>query len=60
MKALKKLLGAGWQYLQEVSGEHDYARYWERALARGEPPISPREFYAQRQQEKYTRPQRCC
>ena len=49
-----------WQYLREVSGEGDYARYRTRALAEGEKLMTPREFYQVQQQHKYCRPNRCC
>lgn len=49
-----------WNYLREVSGENDYARYRTRMMAEGGAPLSKREFYNQRLQEKYSRPNRCC
>jgi uncharacterized short protein YbdD (DUF466 family) len=60
MKALRNLLGTGWKFLQEVSGERDYARYRERVVARGQEPITPREFYVRRQEAKYSSAKRCC
>ncbi len=53
-------LSAFWNYLREASGENDYARYRMWMLAKGCKPVSKREFYDQRQQEKYSRPNRCC
>lgn len=49
-----------WQYLQDVSGQSDYACYRARALGEGAKLLTPREFYEQRQKQKYSRPNRCC
>jgi len=49
-----------WEYLREVSGENDYARYCERVEERGEQPISPHAFYLSQQEHKHSRPTRCC
>jgi uncharacterized short protein YbdD (DUF466 family) len=54
------LLKSLWNYLREVSGENDYARYSARMAAEGGHPVSRRVFYESRQQEKYSRPNRCC
>ena len=58
--ALRMLVRGFWQYLREVSGETDYARYRARPLAGGEKLMTPREFYNKQFQEKYSRPNRCC
>ena len=60
MPAVTKLLRAFWNYLREVSGENDYARYRARVAAEGTDPVSRREFYDRRQRDKYSRPNRCC
>lgn len=60
MIAVTNLLKAFLNYLREVSGENDYARYRMRMSAEGLRAVSRREFYDQRQQEKYSRPNRCC
>ena len=60
MPVAANLLRAFWNYLREVSGENDYARYRARVIAEGRDPVSRREFYDQRQREKYSRPNRCC
>ena len=60
MTLLMNLLKSFWNYLCEVSGENDYARYCARIGAEGGHPVSRREFYENRQQEKYSRPNRCC
>jgi Selenoprotein, putative len=58
--ALRKLISGLWQYLQEVSGQRDYARYRTRALAQGEKLLTPCAFYQKQQERKYSRPNRCC
>ena len=58
--AIKKTPQNLWNYLREVSGEEDYARYRMEAIARGENVMTPRKFYQQQQQRKYSRPNRCC
>jgi uncharacterized short protein YbdD (DUF466 family) len=59
-KEIKKMVHGLWQYLQEVSGQRDYARYRARALAEGEKLLTPREFYQNQQEQKYSSPNRCC
>ncbi|HVA01163.1 MAG TPA: CstA-like transporter-associated (seleno)protein [Terriglobia bacterium] len=58
--AARRLLYGLWQYLQEVSGQRDYARYRARTLMEGEKLLTPREFYQKQQEHKYSRPNRCC
>jgi uncharacterized short protein YbdD (DUF466 family) len=60
MISVASMVRALWNYLREVSGENDYARYRTRMSAEGRSAVSRREFYNQRQQEKYSRPNRCC
>lgn len=60
MTLVANLMRTFWSYLREVSGENDYARYCARMAAESCPPVSRREFYDHRQQEKYSRPNRCC
>lgn len=60
MTLAMKLFKAFWNYLREVSGENDYARYRKRMSAEGRNAIGEREFYDQRQKEKYSRQNRCC
>ena len=59
-RTAKALARGLWQYLQEVTGQSDYARYRARALAAGETLLTPREFYQKQQEDKYSRPNRCC
>jgi len=49
-----------WDYLREVSGENDYARYQTTALARGTSPMSAEDFYLWRLRQKYSQINRCC
>ena len=60
MTLIASLMKTFWNYLREVSGENDYARYRERMAAEGRSPVAKREFYDQWQREKYSRPNRCC
>ncbi len=57
---LANILKGFWNYLREVSGENDYERYRARMMAEKRKPLARREFYDQRQQQKYSRPNRCC
>ncbi len=54
------LLGRLWDYLCEVSGENDYARYCARTKLLGGTPISARTFYLEQLERKNSRPTRCC
>ena len=60
MTPLRKLLRGLWNYLREVSGENDYARYCEHALKQGGRPITPEAFYISHLRCKYLRANRCC
>jgi putative selenoprotein len=54
------LLGRIWNYLREVSGENDYARYCARLKKSGGIPLSARGFYLEQLERKNARPTRCC
>ena len=60
MVQMFKLLQRLWEYLREVTGDNDYQRYRERALAQGELPLTPEEFYLSKQQHKHSGINRCC
>ena len=53
-------LRATWNYLREVSGESDYARYRARPLDAGAPAMNAEEFYLCQLRRKYSRINRCC
>jgi len=60
MIRLQSIARIVWQYLRELSGENDYARYRARALGQGSRPMSPDEFYLWQLRQKYSRINRCC
>jgi len=60
MLGFRKLVQTLWQYLREVSGENDYARYRARALGQKVEPMSSGEFYILKLRRKYSRISRCC
>ncbi len=60
MKGLQKVVNALWQFLREVFGENDYARYRAHVLSRGAQPMTPEALYLSKLQSKYSRPNRCC
>jgi len=51
-----------WDYLKEVSGENAYDHYLRRHRAThpGKPPMSRREFYRRRQDERFSNPGSRC
>jgi Selenoprotein, putative len=57
---IRKIASSLWNYLREVSGENDYARYCARVKLRGGKPPSPRAFYVEQLERKNSRPTRCC
>ncbi len=57
---MRKIAQIIWQYLREVCGENDYARYQARARAFGVEPLTPQAFYVSQLRHKYSRPNRCC
>jgi len=60
MASMCRVVKTLWEFLREVCGENDYARYRARALALGEPLLSPQDFYAEKLRRTYSRPNRCC
>ncbi len=60
MRRLSTIAHALWNYLREVSGENDHARYCQRELARGHAPMTAQEFYLGKIQRQYSRISRCC
>lgn len=51
-----------WAYLRRVSGDDAYERYVAhlRACHPDATPLSPREHFRRRHEEKWSRPSRCC
>ena len=60
MAQFKKVFMIIWDYLREVCGENDYARYQARARVDGDAALSPSEFYVWKLRRKYSRVSRCC
>lgn len=60
MSHLGTILRSLWEYLREVSGENDYARYRQRVIKQGGQPLSRQAFYLKQQEDKNSRPTRCC
>ena len=50
-----------WHGLREWCGDAAYERYVQSAAHRGsEPVLSPKDFYVEQMNRKYSRPSRCC
>jgi uncharacterized short protein YbdD (DUF466 family) len=62
MAILTHWLTAFWRYLREVSGDDAYERYVAHCAAHhaGEAPMSPKEYFAERQRRKWSGVTRCC
>jgi len=55
-------LTAGWRYLREVSGDDAYERYLAHHAAKhaNTKPMTPKEYFAERQRQKWSGVTRCC
>jgi uncharacterized short protein YbdD (DUF466 family) len=55
-------LKAAWAYLRAVSGDDAYERYVAHHAAEhpGQPLMSPKVYFAERQRQKWTGVTRCC
>jgi len=53
------VFSALWRWLREVSGDDAYERY-EATHSDAVSRLSPREFYRQRMERKFSGPCRCC
>ena len=62
LAAAIRLPGAVWRYLREVSGDDAYERYLAHHASRhaGETPMTPKEYFAERQRQKWSGVTRCC
>lgn len=60
--AVVRWAGAAWRYLREVSGDDAYERYLAHCAAHhaGEKPMSPKDYFAERQRQKWSGVTRCC
>lgn len=59
---LRYALRYAWDYLKEVSGENAYDHYLRRHRVThpDKPPMSRREFYRRRQDERFSNPGSRC
>ena len=53
---------AGWAFVRTLAGEDDYARYLQHVseMHPDREPMSPRAFYREREQRKWSGVKRCC
>jgi len=51
-----------WQYLRQVSGDDAYERYLahHQQAHVGEPPMTQKQHFRKRQDEKWSKVSRCC
>lgn len=61
-KRLSTLLRRGWQMLRELSGDDAYERYLAHHAAchAQTAPLSRREYFRRREQQKWEGVRRCC
>jgi uncharacterized short protein YbdD (DUF466 family) len=59
---LVRWAGGVWRYLREVSGDDAYERYLAHHAAQhgGATPMTPKEYFAERQRQKWSGVTRCC
>jgi uncharacterized short protein YbdD (DUF466 family) len=62
MAALLRVLASGWRYLRAVSGDDAYERYLAHHAAHhaGQPVMSRKAYFAERQRQKWSGVTRCC
>jgi uncharacterized short protein YbdD (DUF466 family) len=60
--AALRWLAAGWTYLRAVSGDDAYERYLAHHAVEhaGQPPMSRKAYFSERQRRKWTGVTRCC
>ncbi len=60
--ATLRWLAAAWSYIRAVSGDDAYDRYLAHHMAEhaGQPPMSRKEYFDERQQQKWKGTSRCC
>jgi uncharacterized short protein YbdD (DUF466 family) len=61
-KATARLLRRFWRGLREWCGDASYESYLRSPHTRcgAHPPLSPKEFYVEQLNRRYSRPNRCC
>ena len=62
MSVALRWLVAGWRFIRTVSGDDAYERYLAHHAAHhtGEPLMTPKEYFCERQRQKWTGVSRCC
>ena len=60
--AALRWIAAGWTYLRAVSGDDAYERYLAHHAVEhaGQPPMSRKAYFTERQRQKWTGVTRCC
>jgi uncharacterized short protein YbdD (DUF466 family) len=59
--SIKEGIAHFWQGLREWSGDAAYDKYRDCTARQGvEKALTPTEFYVERLNQKYSRPNRCC
>ena len=61
-RVVVRWVGIAWHYLRAVSGDDAYERYLAHHAVRhaGEPVMSRKAFFTDRQRQKWTGVTRCC
>lgn len=59
-RGLRIRAAAVWNYVRAVMGDQAYERYLEVAKRTGARPLSPRDFYLESVERKYSTVSRCC
>ncbi|MET0984738.1 MAG: CstA-like transporter-associated (seleno)protein [Steroidobacteraceae bacterium] len=58
---MRSRIATFWRALRQLTGDDAYDRYLRAHSSRcGRPLLSRRDFYAQREQSKWSSIQRCC
>ena len=56
----KNVFLQGWNYVRAVMGDQAYERYLEVMTRTGGKPLSPKEFYVESLNRRYSTVSRCC
>ena len=59
---LKEVAAGLWRYVRQVTGDDAYERYvaHHHLAHAGEAPLTQREYFKKRQDEKWSKVTRCC